>query len=1244
MNQSLALGKRAIAVAAASMTILWSVGVSAFVAPLSAAAATPGTLVKGTTLSTVYYYASNGSRYAFPNEKTYLSWYSDFSGVQTISDSELASIPLAGNVVYRPGTRWIKIQSDPKTYVVTPQGQIRWIESEEVAMGLAGSDWNQMIDDVPDVFFVDYTVGTSLTSATNAFNGALVSMSGNTYLVWDGMKRLVTSAGFTANWFQTRNLLDGSGITLAGLSAGADITSRLSTLTDPAQLGETITGGLSISLAPSTAVGTTVPGGADSVPFTTFKLMANGGPVTISSLVVNLGGVGATSNIDDVYLFDGNKRLTDGRSVNSSSRQVTFAGLNLSLANGEMKNLTVKADTATSAGGGDTANFSIASASSITSTATVSGSFPIAGNTMTFSAQDAGTVTVTANGSVADPTIGQEDALIGKLTLDADTEDAMLKELTLSIDNAADHSNFKLWRSSTLLATGTDIGSDLVNFVLTNPLLVEDGNDENLRVTADVGGENGDDLIVSIEESVDVIATGADFGFNMSVDVTAYDDGSSSCTECTRSTIQGGDLTFAFNGPASDDIQLGGQDQVIMKFSITAEQWAEIKEFDVVIDGDNLIDTASNPDVPNFEQFTLRRMDGTTWMGPEELNIAGSDTSQTLTFTDDQVLNAGETLDLMLTVDVSDSGDAADSETISATLDMSTVDAEDLNGDPIDNIVPGSDIVGHDFTLTDASITVFVATPPSSGTYVKGTSNVPVVGFSFEASDASDVVVTDLTLRADGDSDTDAFDADDIDVNDTVNSCSLYDSETGSLVDGPESLTTAETALFENFSWTVPAGETKKLIVKCNFANLAQDVAGDGAAAADAYVFYLGTAADVTAEDEDGDSVTVTTFGAPGDGNNPAGAETVVITIADSGTIAASLDGSTPKSTIILGNSTGVSVGSWKLTATNESFNVKKLTFLNGGDDVAAAGIKLSCQNQAGTTVTATSVLSGGSVSFSSLDCYVPSASSRVVTLSVDTNEVSSTGATSGDTLDFTLSTTVAGRFEAIGSGSGEKVTTAGANPAANEFTIRKTKPTISLASGSPSGASAGGLAEALRFNVAADSRGFVTLDAITFRVTAVDADTDWAYCDTVGTIADPTLWQFYDLGNTAELLDDDGDWAFFSVDGDTGAACDGDDDAEKVSFAELDLEGDVPSVAEEIGAGETRTYVVKVDTGATNDSDKFRLDIPSQNEVDATGFLNDAIRWDDDESDLTASTGDDEDINGDLLRNLPLTGGTLVF
>lgn len=124
----------------------------------------PGNLIRGEVYSAVYYYGNDGFRYVFPNIATYRTWFGeDFSDVVWITDSQLAGIAIGGNVTYKPGSRMIKINTDPKTYSVEENGTLRWVTSEAVAVSLYGSNWNQQIDDVPDGFFTNYTVGDSIT-------------------------------------------------------------------------------------------------------------------------------------------------------------------------------------------------------------------------------------------------------------------------------------------------------------------------------------------------------------------------------------------------------------------------------------------------------------------------------------------------------------------------------------------------------------------------------------------------------------------------------------------------------------------------------------------------------------------------------------------------------------------------------------------------------------------------------------------------------------------------------------------------------------------------------------------------------------------------------------------------------------------------------------------------------------------------------------------------------------------------
>lgn len=132
------------------------------VPPTAQAAAGMGDLVKCEEFSTVYFYAEDGNRYAFPNERIFFSWYPDFAEVKTISCDDLASLTLAGNVVYQPGTSLLKLQSDPTVYAIESGGVLRALTSEEQAINLYGDDWADFVDDLPDAFFSSFSVGEDL--------------------------------------------------------------------------------------------------------------------------------------------------------------------------------------------------------------------------------------------------------------------------------------------------------------------------------------------------------------------------------------------------------------------------------------------------------------------------------------------------------------------------------------------------------------------------------------------------------------------------------------------------------------------------------------------------------------------------------------------------------------------------------------------------------------------------------------------------------------------------------------------------------------------------------------------------------------------------------------------------------------------------------------------------------------------------------------------------------------------------
>ncbi len=119
---------------------------------------------------TIYWLGADGARYVVPNVVTYRSWYpetGDCPVIRQISESDLASISIRGNVTIRPGTYLVKIATDPKVYAVERGGTLRWVQSEMLLGEVYGGAWASHIVDVPDGFFVTYRIGEVIDAASD---------------------------------------------------------------------------------------------------------------------------------------------------------------------------------------------------------------------------------------------------------------------------------------------------------------------------------------------------------------------------------------------------------------------------------------------------------------------------------------------------------------------------------------------------------------------------------------------------------------------------------------------------------------------------------------------------------------------------------------------------------------------------------------------------------------------------------------------------------------------------------------------------------------------------------------------------------------------------------------------------------------------------------------------------------------------------------------------------------------------
>ncbi|MBU1034298.1 RelA/SpoT domain-containing protein [Patescibacteria group bacterium] len=119
-------------------------------------------LIKGSG-DGLYWYTKEGTRFVIPNKQTFDTWYPSSGpkpGVKQICDEDLVKIRIGGNVTYRPGTRLVKIVTDPKIYAIGHHGIVRWLADDLVTSKLFGTDWKEaLVDNIADAFFVNYSVG-----------------------------------------------------------------------------------------------------------------------------------------------------------------------------------------------------------------------------------------------------------------------------------------------------------------------------------------------------------------------------------------------------------------------------------------------------------------------------------------------------------------------------------------------------------------------------------------------------------------------------------------------------------------------------------------------------------------------------------------------------------------------------------------------------------------------------------------------------------------------------------------------------------------------------------------------------------------------------------------------------------------------------------------------------------------------------------------------------------------------------
>jgi hypothetical protein len=1099
--------KKAFTWTVVAATILWALG-AATILTLPANAAVAGDLIKMDGLSSVYYLGDDSKRYVFPHEKDFLTHFNDFSGVTTVSQSELESYSIGGNVCHREGTYMVKITTDPKVYAVEPGCVLRHVDSEARALKLFGPNWNKMIHDVSDAFFVNYSIGSPLSSDLHP-EGTLIKYDGDTtvYRVTDGNRRPVAdNAAFSANRFQDTfvrttdiSYPDGSSITGA---ESAFITVAGPGVTPP---GVGTAGSLTVSLASDTPASSTVVGGALAIPFTKVTFTASpDGDAVIDSMTVTRTGLSQNGNFSDIILLGANGRQT-GNEKSLTSNDTAVFNDDLTIPAGTSKSYTIAANMAAVANinQGEVARLELTSLALKGSTSVV-GSLPVAGNPMTMNNSiTIGTNTVTngsGNPTAATKEVGTNNYVLAGIKLSANSTEEQTVESILFTNNGtagdSDVANLKLIVDGATIATASQATNKEIFFDLSaSPVKLGKGLNKEFEVRGDIVGGSGRTVILDIEDKSHIRIKGKTYGFFINPTYPHTDpvvDNSSSGYNAVT-TISTGKLSVSKSSLANTDVPEGATQVVLGAFNLRGQgEDVSVTRLGILVRivGTEPSTTGAVATTSDVTNVTVYDNNGTAVAGPVDPVFKFSSvltSSGVATSTDTFTVPPG---DNVYTVKGDLSTDFQASDTIRLEITAgSNITAKGVTTNNTITATPSTAVTADTMTVKAGALAVSTSADPTAQTVVAGTQNFLFANVVLDATDSGeDVKVTQIKIDQATGAAAIATDVREVQLYDTSktsesNCTAAYGSSAqwnafgcGLLPTVDPDATAAGTDDDVTFNLSpairVPKGMSIKIAARGDISASAQT----GATAT--HAFGVNNANYVSAIGAD-TAVTITETITTSAGQ--------AMTVNASGTLNLFNDGANPNIGLILGGKK-TAVGIFKAEAKYEDVKITKLGFKEDGSN----------QNQI-DTVYVSDGTSEWSVPFTGADAtvttdiLVTAGGSKTLTVSilpelVGTNFVGTSGTAISLAIDNVGSTTVVGNIEAKGISSGTTLYSASLTKGATfgDQYLFKTKPTVTKVG--LSSVSNGSRVPLYKFTVAADSFGDVLFYKATFDVTTTSA------------------------------------------------------------------------------------------------------------------------------------------------------------
>ena len=793
MSNAIKLTKQAFTWSVVVTTILWSMGIAAFV-PLVAQAegectfeGEAGDLIQFESTekgAPVYLLNAKGERLYFPSEEVYASWYGkDFSGVNVISVNCVNAFPapsqLPLGVNYRPGSQLVKVKIHPDVYVIEPGNKKAKLGSEGVAKALYGDNWSTKVRDVADEWWSNFTSTGDAVTEAKPHEGMLLQVTGGTktYTVKSGklvevsgtllsyeVPQVVAQAVFDAGTMgegtvETSSLTDDPAQGGPVVQTPAPTPAATNTSTPAAPVG----GDLTVGLSANTPAGAFIPNGTAFNSVLKFNLVAGAKDAKVTGVKVKKLGFASNAAIEGLMLMD-SAGVQHGNTVSSlgvdATTDLLFSSSPVVVKTGDTdgETLTLQINVATSTTSGDM-SFSVIGVT--TDGGTVSG-LPVTGNSFSLTS---------GSGSVFAATVEITNSVTSTVNLDAKSQDAFKFKVSLS------NSNEDAWLEKLMFYNaGTAADSDFGNVTLYNqkgdaiavaepknkyvtldlsaaPFMIKKGESETFTVKLNVISGASRTIRLTIQENDDLMIKGGN------TKVYVLTTGSTTGLDSTfplgnginTLTVGSGTLTLSEGGTPTANLAAGESSVVLGKFKLKANgEKMQLRKMAVAIVSKATHDT-------NLVNTVFVKVDGVI-----VFSAAPSTFTTSTGYSTDGSLGTAKTMSTYYTLPAdkeviveiigSLSSSATTADGYAAAIDVTEVKRESTN-DIVDPATARQ--VATVRTVSSANLKV-VNINFNAGTYnvIKSTSEVALAKFTVEASSSGENVRINSLVFSDNDGGT----------------------------------------------------------------------------------------------------------------------------------------------------------------------------------------------------------------------------------------------------------------------------------------------------------------------------------------------------------------------------------------------------------------------------------------------------------------------------------------------------------